>query len=255
MKITVCELPNDPAPLAESWDALVDHATAMRPDVVLLPELPFHPWVGWTKVVDPAEWIRAERSHDEYLKRLGELGAGLVLGSRPITDGDRRLNEGFVWSDGEYTPAHHKYYLPDEEGFWEATWYARGNGSFEPAPTPVGPAGFLICTELWFTEHARAYARNDVSILANPRATEWSSRDRWLAGGRAAAVMSGAFCASSNRSGLDGTGLHWGGLAWVIDPNGEVLATTSSDHPFATVDVDLLEAQLAKETYPRYVEE
>ena len=29
-------------------------------------------------------------------------------------------NEAFVWESGSYRPSHHKYYLPDEDGFWEA---------------------------------------------------------------------------------------------------------------------------------------
>jgi N-carbamoylputrescine amidase len=46
-----------------------------------------------------------------------------------------------------------------------------------------------------------------------------------------------------------------GGLGWVIDPEGEVLATTTVDDPFVTVDVDLDVARRAKATYPRYVRE
>ncbi len=112
-----------------------------------------------------------------------------------------------------------------------------------------------MCTEVWFTEHARALGRDGVEVLATPRSTEWASRDKWLAGGRAAAVMSGAFGMSSNRSGTDALGMRWGGLGWIIDPDGGVLATTSEDEPFATVTVDPLDAQRAKATYPRYVAE
>jgi N-carbamoylputrescine amidase len=65
--------------------------------------------------------------------------------------------------------------------------------------------------------------------------------------------MSGAFGISSNRSGTDALGMRWGGLGWIIDPDGEVLATTSEDEPVATVTVDLLDAERAKATYPRYI--
>ena len=50
------------------------------------------------------------------------------------------------------------------------------------------------------------------------------------AGRRAATVMGGAFCLSSNRSGFSGQ-MDWGGLGWIIDPDGNVLATTSDEHP------------------------
>jgi N-carbamoylputrescine amidase len=46
-----------------------------------------------------------------------------------------------------------------------------------------------------------------------------------------------------------------GGLGWVVDPDGQVLATTSREQPFVTVEVDLRLAEQARHTYPRYVRE
>jgi len=48
-------------------------------------------------------------------------------------------------------------------------------------------------------ERARAYGKVGVHLIVNPRATERSTLDKWLTGGRAAAVIAGAFCLSSNR--------------------------------------------------------
>src|SRR6185436_14639099 len=94
--------------------------------------------------------------------------------------------------------AHTKYYLPNETGFWEATWYERGDGVFAPIQADGLTIGLMICTDLWFFEKARAYGKHGIHLLANPRATMKSSVDKWLVGGRAAAVTSGAFCLSSN---------------------------------------------------------
>jgi N-carbamoylputrescine amidase len=47
----------------------------------------------------------------------------------------------------------------------------------------------------------------------------------------------------------------FGGAGWVIDPEGNVLATTTDQEPFVTLDVDLAEAHSAKKSYPRYVAE
>lgn len=255
MNLTACELPHDPEPLAEAWADLTDHCRSNRSDVVLLPEMPFTVWLAATKEVDAVRWDESVAVHDAWLERLGELETAVVLGSRPVVIDGRRLNEAFVWEAGAYRASHHKYYLPDEDGFWEATWYERGTGSFPALDTGAGTVGLLVCTEVWFTEHARAFGKDGVGILANPRTTEFASRDKWLAGGRAAAVMSGTFCMSSNRSGVDAAGMRWGGLGWIVDPDGAVLATTSEDEPFATVTVDALDADRAKTTYPRYVEE
>ena len=64
-------------------------------------------------------------------------------------------------------------------------------------------AGFLICSEMWFTEHARAYAKQGIHLLLCPRATPMASVSKWIAGGRVAAVTSGAFCLSASFGGVD----------------------------------------------------
>ena len=174
-----------------------------------------------------------------------------MLGSRTVA---QRRNEGFVWDAQGYRAVHDKYYLPDEEGFWEADWYERGELDFTAVESESLKLGFAICSEIWFTEHARHYAQQGIHILACPRATELATTDKWVAGGRVAAIMSGAFCISSNRGG-EGSGIHWGGSGWIIDPDGEVLGLTSGEDPFITLNLNLDAAERAKTTYPRYVSE
>jgi len=255
MKVTVCELRDEPDDLIHDWAQLVAHVKAEASELVLLPEMPFYPWVAWTREFDPAVWQASVEAHDEWMSRLEELAPATVLGSRPVTKGGKRLNEGFLWESGRgYQAVHAKYYLPDEELFWEASWYGRGKLDFTPVQSSKARVGFMLCTEMWFTEHARAYARAGVHLLASPRATAMSSRDKWVAGGRAAAVMSGAFCLSSSRGGFDRRGFEWGGTGWIIEPEeGGVLGLTSREQPFLTVDIDLGVAEHAKQTYPRYV--
>ena len=72
-----------------------------------------------------------------------------------------------------------------------------------------------------------------------------------LTGGRAVAIVSGAYSVSSNRSDPSGAG-DFGGGGWVIDPDGRVLALTTPEEPFHTVAIDLGAADAAKSTYPRY---
>lgn len=67
---------------------------------------------------------------------------------------------------------------------------------------------------------------------------------------RAATVCSGAYCLSSNLWAPEGDGPSLGGLGWVTDPEGRVLATTSAEEPYATVEIDLAFARLSKSTYP-----
>lgn len=254
MKLTVCEMHNEAELFERDWKALVAHVQHESSDLVLLPELPFYRWFGVTESVDPQEWQKAVEAHDRWLPRLNELAPAVVLGSRPAERGGKRLNEGFVWTqDGGYQPAHHKYYLPDEPGFWEATWYSRGDGIFAPAAAGQACIGFMICSELWFFEHARAYGKQGAEIIVTPRCTG-TSVEKWLVGGRAAAVVSGAYSLSSNRVGFEGA-VEFGGQGWIVDPNGVVLGITSQGQPFLSLDLDLEQAKQAKQTYPRYIGE
>lgn len=257
MKVTVCELRNDPAGLNQDWPALTEHVAAEKSDLVLLPEMTFHPWLAGTNHVKAELWQAAVNAHDHWLDRLSELAVCIVIGTRPVIQNKNRQNQGYIWqSETGYTPVHAKYYLPDEKGYWEASWYDRGDQNFNVIQIDGIKFGFLICTELWFAAHAREYMRQGIDILVCPRATPQSSNDKWLAGGRMAAVISGAFCLSSNFCGPNIKGSEFGGTGWIIEPEeGGVLGVTSPEQPFLTVGIDLAVARNAKHTYPRYVKE
>ena len=254
MRVTVTQF-SDGVPEVE-WAALVAHCSAEASQLVLLPEMPFAEWLAATDEVDPVRWQAAAFRHREWLGRLAELQTAAVAGSRPVLSAATPYNEAFIWSgDDDIAAPHRKYYLPNEPGFWEAAWYRRSEEkAFRASPLADFTVGFMICTDMWFTEHARHYAKQGVDLLLVPRATPATSDAKWLAGGRTAAVMAGAFCLSSNRQGI-ADGVLFGGTGWIIDPDGNVLATTADGEPFATVDLDLDEARTAKRTYPRYVEE
>lgn len=256
MKITVCQLHDEPEDFARDWEHLTAHVKAESSDLVLLPEMPFSPWFAVTPQFDPAVWEAAVAAHDRWLLRLTELAPAIVLGSRPVNRAGRRLNEGFVWDQvNGYRAAHLKYYLPNEDGYWEASWYGRGDGEFIPLACGKVRIGFQICTDLWFMQRARAYARAAVHLIATPRATPQSTVDKWLAGGRTAAVVSGAFSLSSNRAPSEKRPGNFGGQGWIIGPDGDVLGLTSQEQPFLSLEVDLNQAEQAKSTYPRYVPE
>jgi len=254
MKVTVCELNNDPDDFTSDWEQLVGHVKAQGSELVLLPEMAFYPWFVWKRPFDLKIWQDAVKAHDEWMKRLQELAPAIVLGTRPVDAGLKRLNQAFIWdSSYGYQPAHSKFYLPNEEGFWEASWYDRGDIDFVPVKIGNALMGFSICTEIWFFEHFRAYGKMGVHLIACPRATPKSTLEKWLVAGPASSVVSGAFCLSSNRINLKGQGADLGGQGWITGPDGDVLARTSQEKPFITKDVELEEAEDAKKTYPRYV--
>lgn len=250
MKVTVCEMNDDRARFLEDWDRLVVHVRANASDLVLLNEMPFSRWFGVTPDFDMATWQAVVAEHEEWLPRLKELAPATVIATRPVTQGGKRLNQGFIWNEkAGYQATHDKYYLPDEEGVWEASWYHPGDGRFELVSSEFGQVGYLICSELWAMGRAQAYGKAGAKLLVTPRATGQASLNKWLIGGQAASIVSGAFSLSSNRV----SDKAFGGKGWVISPEGEVLGVTSPEQPIITVEINLQEAEQAKTTYPRYV--
>ena len=255
MKVTVCQLDDNPARLSSEWSELVSHVKANGSRLLVLPEMIFSPWLAARRDANVTDWDAAVKQHDHWLSQLDELGECAVIGSRPIWHEGVPYNEGFYWSSSTgYRNIHWKYYLPDEDEYWEATWYRRGPKSFETFKVDPLAYGVMLCTDMWFTEHARAYGQDGIHILAVPRCTAKLSTEKWLAGGTAAAIMGGAYCISSNRAGTSAQGTTFGGAGWIIDPEaGSVLALTSATTPFITTDISIALAEKAKQTYPRYV--
>jgi len=256
MKVTVCQLGNDPEAFARDWERLAAHVKTEQSDLVLLPEFPFSPWFAWSPEYNPTIWEDAVKAHQEAAPLLEKLSSAFVCGSLPVNNKGKRHNEAFIWdSTSGFRYAHTKYYLPDEEGYWEASWYERGDGDFAPISAGGAVLGFVICTDIWFFQHARSYGKKGVHLIACPRATPRSTLNKWLVGGQAAAVVSGAFVLSSNKINREEDKADLGGQGWIVGPNGKVLGLTSHEHPFLTLDLDLAKAEKAKETYPRYVKD
>ena len=256
MKATVCELRNDPAGLEADWQKLAGHVQAEGSEFVLLPEMPFHPWLAASEAVSVSAWEESVKAHEAWIAgRLPDLIPAVVGGTRPVIVDDRRLNEAFLWDkQGGLHGIHFKYYLPNEEGFWEATWYEQGKKDFSVTEAAHIKLGYLICTELWFNEHARDYGKAGAHIILCPRATPPSTVDKWIAGGRVVSVVSGAYSLSSNFGGVGAGKTEWGGGGWIIEPEeGVVLGITTKEQPFLTLDLDVSAAGNAKKTYPRYV--
>lgn len=249
MRITVCQLPDRSADFESAWSALVEHASAQRSDILVLPEMPFYPWPCDQPAFIPHEWQSSLSAHRVWTRRLAELRSKGVLSSMPVEENGRRFNAGFVWSQPDGVRfVHRKHFLPEMPGFFERTWFSRGPAQFESEELAGAKVGFAICTELWAMDIARHYGRRGVHFLVTPRATGSESIDKWFAAGRTAAVIAGAFAVSSNRFSFE---RNFGGAGWIIGPDGEILGLTNEREPFVTVDCALAIANHAKTTYPR----
>lgn len=250
MRVTVCELPHEPEALADAWAALCEHTTRNASELVLLPEFAMVDPLWQDEIFDAVRWASALTLSEIWRHRLPELRAAHVVGTRPVTINGRPFNQGFLWSAASLLPLRRKFYLPDEPGNWEARWFDRGDSDFPDYRAGACSFALNICTELWALDTYAAYAARGVQLILSPRATAAATTAKWLSLGVVAAVRSGAFSLSSNR--VDPTGAC-GGVGWIIDPNGAILAQTTPNAPFATVDIDLSASADARNDYPGYI--
>jgi N-carbamoylputrescine amidase len=257
VSVTVTQLrTEDSSHLKEDWEHLVQYVNENQTDILVLPEIPFSHWFMENKPTNDTErtqeWEKSIKQHQHWIqKHFSSLPVKTIISSAPIAL-SRQHNEFFMWQNGKYTPLHHKYYLPEDEGTWEESWYDRGDEkSFEAFDIfPNIRGGPLLCSELWFMEHSRGYCKQNVDIVFLPRATGSHSLEKWTAGGISSAVISGAFMVSANRAGG-----KFGGKGWIISPDGVVLGHTTAEKPFLTLKIDTNVAKEAKSTYPRYVKD
>lgn len=222
MIVTICELPDDRKAFDDSWVQLAEHIKQSRSGLVLLPDMAFGSWFADSAKVDSAGWQRAVAAHDAWEHRLGELGAPLVLGSRPIDFGNRRYDEGFVWAADSGIRSVH----------------AQATRDFVPLEVDGIDIGFLFGAE-GSVRDERPYAPGDVDIVAMPRCTRSEGFAERLAHACAVATEVGAYALSSNRS------APFEGQAWIIGPDGRVLGTTSRSQPFLSLPIDLASEHLA----------
>jgi len=256
VKVGVCESPPELLPGSTEWGQLCRTVTREAPDLFLLNEMPFGRWIAAGVSFNKGAWKQACAIHEEALSSLGELGAPVVLGSRPREDEGKRVNEAFVWTNADGAKGiHTKQYFPDEEGYYEARWFEGGERHFRVAPAGKVRGGFLICTELMFNERAREYRRGGAQVIWVPRATAKTSVPRWTVAMRMAALVSGCYVLSSNRGGTDSRGQLFGGAGMVVTAEGELAVQTSEATPVAFYEIDTQAVARAQRDYPCYVKE
>ncbi len=256
MRLAVCEAPARMLAGDKGWNTLVGLCESSAPDLLLLNEMPLGSWISVGEERNAEALEISHQQHREGLDRLNEFGLFAILGTYPRFEGAFNVNEAFVWTPlAGLVSAHTKQFFPNEGGFYEARWFERGEKQFGIVDAGGIGVGFLICTDVMFNEWARYYGRNGAHLIAVPRATPVGSEERWKTMCAAAAIVSGCYVASSNRAGVDETGMEFAGKGWIVDPFGNVLAETSPESPLVTAEIDLSLVKKAQEEYPCYVGE
>jgi N-carbamoylputrescine amidase len=256
MKVTVCEMSDNEDNFIVDWNELTIHLDQNKPDLLLLPEMPFCKWIASEKKVTNESKRVSVDKHEKWLTKIEQLNAKNIVYSKPVIAGDKFFNTAFVFDkDKGHLKIHTKSFFPEERFFWEETWFDHEDvTSFEVLEVNGVKLGVLLCTEMWFTQYARHYGKQGIDILFCPRSTGMASVNQWIRCGQTLAILSGAYCLSSNRSGFGDHGFRWGGSGWIAEPvNGNLHAITTPHEKFVTMEIDLSKSSEAKNEYPLYV--
>ena len=160
-------------------------------------------------------------------------------------DGETRYNAAAVLDGSTVYGTYRKVHQPLGEGMS----YSAGSG-YGVFDTPVGRVGLQICYDKAFPEAARMMALDGAQIIASLSAwpaartatAENLQDDRWTYRfnlfDMARALDNQVFWIAANQSGTFGS-LRYVGNAKIVDPGGNVLATTLLDSGIAVAEVDL----------------
>jgi N-carbamoylputrescine amidase len=254
LRIAFVEWPEGLSTGDDSWSALKDSVTAAHPDLLITNELPFGFWLADSDAFSAEKAHVSRRAHEKGLEGLIDLELPAVISSRPVWNGKRLANEAFLLENGTVRPLHRKQYFPSEPGWFETEWYA-GDGSGFGVTEVLGiKVGVLLCTEAMFNERARAYGKQEASLVVIPRASG-ENLESWKIAGAMASIVSGAYVVSSNRVGVSRAGTRFGGGGFAYAPQGRLLAVTAPGNPVQTVELDLKVSAFAQREYPCYVPE
>jgi len=244
-------------------------AAAAGAELVLLQELHNGPYFCQHESVD--EFDRAEPIPGPSTERIGALAeklkvvvvaslferrtAGLYHNTAVVFDRSR-----------EIAGVYRKMHIPDDPAYYEKFYFTPGDIGFEPIETSVGKLGLLVCWDQWYPEAARLMALAGAELLLYPTAIGWDpddaddekqrQRDAWITVQRGHAVANGLPLLACNRTGFEASpdgerGIEFWGSSFVAGPQGEFLASASTDtRELLVADVDLARSENVRRIWP-----
>ncbi|WP_397452071.1 carbon-nitrogen hydrolase family protein [Pseudomonas sp. NA-150] len=251
-KIGFVEWPEDLDPGSSQWSEIYHTVNAAGLDLLVTNEMPFGPWLAEGEKFDLIHAKHSVNCHERGLDALLELEVGAVVSSRPRFMNAGLVNEAFLLEKGEYRAIHQKQYFPQETGYFEATWFRTEVSGFDTVNAAGINIGVLLCTELFFNEHARAYGKLGADLIVVPRATG-RIEPHWTVAASMAAIVSGSYVVSSNRIGRSIGGTEFGGVGLVYSPRGKAGDKLTLGNGLFVTEINLDVAKKQKSVYPCYV--
>jgi N-carbamoylputrescine amidase len=245
-------------------------AAAQGAQLVLLQELHAGPY--FCQVENPEGFDLAEPIPGPTTQQLGtvaeELGIVLIASLFERRAPGLYHNTAVVLErNGQIAGSYRKMHIPDDPGYYEKFYFTPGDLGFTPITTSLGKLGVLVCWDQWFPESARLMALAGAQLLLYPTAIGWNpddsererrrQHDAWLTIQRAHAVANGIPVLVCNRFGFEPdpcaqtAGILFWGSSFIAGPQGEILASASTDQPVVLLaEVDLARSEQVRRIWP-----
>lgn len=235
-------------------EALTEEARAKGVDFLVFPEAAIGGYLsslgnhGDTVKTTKRSLPPAIRLDGPEIARVQQIVGDMVIAigfCELADDGETRYNAAAVLDGNTVYGSYRKVHQPLGEGMS----YSAGSG-YGVFDTPVGRVGLQICYDKAFPEAARVMALDGAQIIASLSAwpaartatAENLQDDRWTYRfnlfDTARALDNQVFWIASNQSGTFGS-LRYVGNAKVVDPGGNILATTLLGSGLAVAEVDV----------------
>jgi len=225
MKTAILQMPIKLEDFHTNLDTLrhmMASAMEQRPDAILLPEL-------WDVGCYPHPISEhADPNGERIRKALSELAAkyqvNIIGGSVAARINDNVLNTSYVFNrSGQLVASYEKTHLFAPAG--EKYDFTPGDKLVTYTIDGIKCAT-LICYDIRFPEAARTLALQDIAVLFVPAAWPAARIMHWNTLLRARAIENEIFIAAANGTGELDDAMHLGGHSQIIDPWGEILATS-----------------------------
>lgn len=250
MKVSICATENG---ITHLDSHILDQAQDAGSDLLVLPEMPFGEWVSEKQVFDKTIFLNSIHTHERALEKLRESRIS-ILTSQPKLAGGKRVNQAVLVGKGEIKPIHMKQHFPNEAGYWEAQWFERGDLKLNVFEIANIKCGVLLCTDAMFLEQARQLRSLGAQVIIVPRATTGDCGDLWSSTLALIAKLYGCYVLSANRFTTDTTApVQFNGQSMAFSPQGELLATTSTQSPLLHLAINAEEVASRAQDYPVYL--
>ncbi|KAL3632954.1 Carbon-nitrogen hydrolase [Castilleja foliolosa] len=236
----------------------IEFASKQGASLVVLPEMWNCPYSTdyFEQFAENFDDQESASSYKMLSKLASQEGITIVGGSIPERCEGQLCNTCCVFGpNGDLLAKHRKIHLfdvniPDDISFKESDIFLAGS---EPTivDTDVGKIGIGICHDIRFPELAMVYQARGAHLICYPGAFNMSTGEAlWELEQKARAVDNQLFVATCSPSRFSaGTYTIWG-HSTLVDPFGNVIATSEHDETIVIAEVDYSAIQYTRDSFP-----